>query len=393
LVTKDDSNARRSAPRSDRSKWAELLRQQRSLAEFGEQALKLDDLDFLLHEACRLVGEALGTDLAKIITIEEGGNAIFVRAGVGWTPGIVGEVKVPLSQDSADRLAFEKQEPVVVSDAQKQKRYTIARFVLEEGVEAFVNVPIIGTDNNRQFGILEVDSRVARRFTGDDVAFLMTYANVIAAAVVRQTRNETLRDLAEHRNLLLTELQHRLKNNLQSVSAFVGMALRSPGADGAQNVLQSLLARIDALKLVQEKIYASGTFERVDLASYLGELGAALLRFHKSDQKRIGLKSDLMPLTTVPDIAVPLGLIVTEFITNSMKYAFDGDGTVSLELKELDDCGVLILADDGKGLADGGSDGTGMKVIQGLARQLKAEIDWAGNDGTRLSIRFQMNET
>jgi two-component sensor histidine kinase len=394
MPIKDNPGMRRTRPtlpRSGKSASAVLVRQLRSLAQFGEQALKLDDLEFLLGESCRLVGEALGTDLAKIIVLDEDGKSIFVRAGVGWQPGVVGELRVPLSQDSADRFALRKREPVVVANVPHQRRFTIANFVIEAGVKAFVNVPIIGAEEAGQFGILEVDSTVDRRFTQDDVAFLKTYANMIAAAVERQKSNETLRKLADQRQLLLIELQHRLKNNLQSVSAFVSMALRDPGAEAGRSALDSLLGRIETLKLVQEKIYASGAFDSVDLASYLGELSAALLRFHKNDRNRIGLKSDLIPIAAAVDTAVPLGLIVTEFITNSMKYAFDGDGSVSIELKAEDVQGLLILADDGKGLGESQSDGTGMKVIRGLARQLNAKLEWSGHPGTTLSVRFPLH--
>src|SRR6478672_11362093 len=72
----------------------ELLHQQTVLARFGELALKSDDLDEILTEACRLVGEALGTDLAKIMELKEDGETLFVRAGVGWKPGVVGEATV-----------------------------------------------------------------------------------------------------------------------------------------------------------------------------------------------------------------------------------------------------------------------------------------------------------
>ena len=382
--------ARTSPPRSARSERQALLGQQKSLSEFGEKALKLDDLDFLLHESCRLVGEALGTDLAKVITLEADGTAIFVRAGVGWSPGVVGEVTVPLEEDTADRFAITRRKPVIVANVDEEKRFRIAGFVLEEGVKAFVNTPIIGDDSHPPLGILEVDSKTPRRFTEEDIAFLKTYANMIAAAIGRLRSSEALRGLADQRMHLLNELQHRLKNNLQAVSAFIGMALRSPGGDAAKNVLASLAARIDALKLVQEKIYASGKFDRVELASYLSELTAGLLRFHQTDLARIGLKSDLMPLIIPPDVAVPLGLIVTEFITNSMKYAFEGDGVISLQLKTVADRGWLVLADNGRGLGQRRSEGTGMKVIRGLADQLHAEIEWSGDAGTRLSIRFPL---
>jgi two-component sensor histidine kinase len=365
-----------------------LLRQQRALAQFGELALKTHDLDAILQEACRLVGEALGTDLAKIITCEDGGGTLLVRTGVGWRPGVVGRRLTP-QDDSADRFALQSAEPVIAATPEDEKRFKVADFLLEEGVQAFVNVPIIGGDHRPPIGILEVDSRSPRQFTRDDISFLRTYANMIAAAAERQRNIKELREVAEQRAQLLQELQHRLKNNLQSVSSFIGIALNQAETPAAKEILQSLSGRIDALRLVHEKLYASGKFDRVELASYLGELAASLLRFHRTDDEEIGFKSDLRPLTVPTDLAIPLGLIVTEFITNSVKHAFDGGGTISIRLDSpRDGEGRIVLADNGHGLGNGPSPGTGLRLIAGLARQVGGEARWRTERGTELTITF-----
>ena len=83
-----------------------VLRQQTILARFGELALRSENLDEILTEACRLVGDALGTDLAKVMELQPGGETLLVRAGVGWKPGVVGEVTVEVADTSVrfDRL-------------------------------------------------------------------------------------------------------------------------------------------------------------------------------------------------------------------------------------------------------------------------------------------------
>jgi two-component sensor histidine kinase len=379
----------KSAPYRIRAQREALLRQQKSLAEFGERALKVDDLDEILDEGCRLVGEALETEFAKVITPDADGKCIFVRAGSGWPPGIVRGLKANLEKNSVDYAALASSEPVIVSDVDRHNRFEVAGFILEQGVKAFVNVPILGADGSPPFGILEVDSLQRRQFTNDDISFLKTYANMMAAAVQRQRSSEAVRNLAEQRMNLLNELQHRLKNNLQSVSSLIGMAIRESADEGMKDVLRLLLVRIDALKLVHEKIYVSGQFDRVDLAPYLGELSASLLRFHQTARSHVRLVADLRPLTTVPDIAVPLGLILTEFVTNSMKYAFEGDGTICVRLDRIgSEEGRLVLADDGKGIGQVNPQGTGMKLIEGLAHQLGAHLHWKTEAGTELTLRF-----
>ena len=81
-----------------------LLAQQTALARFGELALHSNDLDEILTEACRLVGEALGTDLAKVMELQEDGETLLVRAGVGWKPGVVGEASTKASDKTSEGM-------------------------------------------------------------------------------------------------------------------------------------------------------------------------------------------------------------------------------------------------------------------------------------------------
>jgi PAS domain S-box-containing protein len=171
-----------------------LLRQQTVLARFGELAIKSDDLDGILTEACRLIGAALGTDLAKVMELRENGETLFVRAGVGWKPGVVGETTVRASDDTSEGYALKTGVPMISPDIAEETRFSYPPFLTENGVKAVANVPIIGTEGKPPFGILQIDSREPRRFTDADTAFLRTYANLIAAAVDRLRATGDLRD-------------------------------------------------------------------------------------------------------------------------------------------------------------------------------------------------------
>ena len=172
----------------------ELLRQQATLARFGELALRSDDLDQILTEACRLAGEALGTDLAKVVELQEDGQTLLVRAGVGWKPGVVGVATIKATDDTSEGLALKTGEPMISPDIATETRFTYPPFLTENGVRAVANVVIIGGKGKPPFGILQVDSRKPRQFTESDTAFLRSYANLLAATVDR------LRALAEVRD-------------------------------------------------------------------------------------------------------------------------------------------------------------------------------------------------
>ena len=162
---------------------SELLRQQDVLATFGERALKSEDLDDLLHEACRLVGEALGTDLAKVMELDNDGVTLRVRAGVGWQAGVVGGVSVKAEVGSSEGHALQTGQPAISVNIDTETRFQYPEFIKAAGVKALVNVIIIGPDEKHPYGILQVDSRQPREFTEHDTNFLRSYANLLAAAV------------------------------------------------------------------------------------------------------------------------------------------------------------------------------------------------------------------
>ena len=162
------------------------LRQQTTRAEFGELALRSDDLDEILGEACRLVGQALGTDLAKVMELQEDGKTLLVRAGVGWKPGVVGVVTLMATDETSEGHALRTGEPMVSPDIEQETRFRYPQFLIDNGVRAVANVIIFGGHGKRPFGILQVDSRVPVRFNDDDIDFLRNYANLLAGAVARK---------------------------------------------------------------------------------------------------------------------------------------------------------------------------------------------------------------
>jgi PAS domain S-box-containing protein len=181
----------------------DALRQQTVLAKFGELALACDNLDEILTEACRLVGEALGTELAKVMELQEDGETLLVRAGVGWKPGVVGEVTLQATEDSSEGHALKTGEPMISPDIDKETRFKYPSFLTENGVKAVANVIIIGGQDKPPYGILQIDSRRPRQFNVNDTTFLRSYANLLAAAVDRLRVMEVARDREERLRLAL----------------------------------------------------------------------------------------------------------------------------------------------------------------------------------------------
>jgi GAF domain-containing protein len=214
-----------------------LRRQQSVLAKFGELALRSQSLDDILTEACRLVGEALGTDLAKVVELQADGETLLVRAGVGWKPGVVGVATITASDDTSEAVALKTGKPMISPNILTETRFKYPHFLVDNGVMAVANVLVLGGKDRPPFGILQVDSRRPRQFTSDDTTFLQGYANLIAAAVDRLRLVDELR---------LSEAQLRHSQKLEAIGR-----LAAGVAHDFNNILQSISG---GLELVLEDV-------------------------------------------------------------------------------------------------------------------------------------------
>jgi two-component sensor histidine kinase len=371
---------------------ARLLAQQTALARFGERALQSEDLQELLHEACRLIAEGFDTGLAKVLELQRDGRTLVMRAGFGWRPGLVGEVALRAEAGTLEALLLETELPVISEDCAADDRFALPGFMQEHGVCAVANVVVAGADGKAPYGILEIDSRQPRRFTEDEVAFLQSYANMLAAAVERLRVGDELRARTIEVERLFRELQHRVKNNLQVIIGLMQLQARCAGTPETLAALQAVRRRVDALRLLHDKFYLAGDVDRVDLGAYLSELAGTLLRFHEDAPGRIRLVLEMGQQIVPPEQAAPLGLIVHEFVANSLRHAFDGrEGSIGLRLEPARGGEVrVVLWDDGRGFPGAPSGGTGMRLMERLAQQLSARAIWAGSGrGTRLTLVFR----
>lgn len=370
-----------------------LLAQQTALARFGELALRCEDLDDILQEACALVGRGLQTDLAKVMELVPDSEVLAVRAGVGWKKGVVGREGVSAISSSGSAYALKTGQPVISADTDKETRFEIEDFLRDHGVKALVNVLIERPHGAPPFGILEVDSRAPRQFTGDDISFLQTYANLIGTAVTRLQILEELRASVTEKERLFDELQHRVKNNLQVVASLVSTRRRRSNSDEVRNELASLERRVETLRLVHDKLHSSAHAGRLDLGSYLAELAGGLMKFHGEQAEGISLELEIGHIVVEPGQAIPAGLIVNEFITNSLKHAFEqGCGIIGIEIARLGaGKACLRLWDNGNGLPleqVRTGQGSGLQLIEGLARQLGSDPQWEISGGTRLTLEI-----
>jgi PAS domain S-box-containing protein len=227
----------------------------------------------------------------------------------------------------------------------------------------------------------------------DGIESYRIVAIIDVTARERAQREEFARKLHD-KDILLQELQHRVKNNLQLITALIRLDSRRQGEGDSIN-LDSLAGRIEALQLLYRDLSADGLGQTVDLGHYLSEIASAVMHTYAVDGIRLDLKVDHAPASI--NVAMPVGLIVNELLTNAFKYAFIGRRTGTLIvrcLREGDSRYRIVVGDDGIGLPEGITwpiqGKLGALVVQTLRENAQADlkVETAPGKGTRVTIDF-----
>ncbi len=214
---------------------------------------------------------------------------------------------------------------------------------------------------------------------------------------VSETRRveRTLRSALAEKEILLREIHHRVKNNLQVVSSLMKLQARAAVDADLQVAFEECQNRIQSMALIHEQLYESVDFADVDFPEYIRQLAQRLFRSYEVNPGRVELYTDIGAVRLGVDIAVPCGLILNELLSNSLKYAFPGDrpGSVTIRVEKMKDESVLMtISDSGVGLPpDVGFWNTktlGLRLVRLLVRQLDGEIALGGPPGTEFRIRF-----
>lgn len=206
----------------------------------------------------------------------------------------------------------------------------------------------------------------------------------------RKRAEDTIKASLAEKEVLLKEIHHRVKNNLQVISSLLDLQSRRLPSE-LRNVFEDSQHRINSMALIHEELYNSGDLARIDFSTYAHNLTNNLMRTYSPVGVSLEIRVNAEPLTL--ERAIPMGLIINELVSNALKYAFPDDrpGAITVELTShsADDF-VLTVRDDGVGMKEDIDQKTtnslGLKLVHTLAMQLQGRVEVDREGGTAFSI-------
>jgi two-component sensor histidine kinase len=234
---------------------------------------------------------------------------------------------------------------------------------------------------------------ITRRWEAEESLRALTVdleARVAARTADLEAANGRLTELVAERELLMVEVNHRAKNSLAVAAALLGLQARRQPDAAVRILFQESQERLNAMARVHDLLSKSDSAQRIDLATYLAQLCDALGGVAPRDRVRLRAAADAGLLLDA-DIAFPLGIVVTELITNALKYAFPGSrsGAVIAQAQRLGPAGVeLVVQDDGVGMSKPREGTLGYGLVRSLVTQIGGDISVEGGAGVRVIITF-----
>ncbi|ADZ09978.1 signal transduction histidine kinase [Methanobacterium lacus] len=219
-------------------------------------------------------------------------------------------------------------------------------------------------------------------------------ASILDITELKNAEKDLQASLKE-KDILLKEIHHRVKNNMQIVSSLLSLQTQYVDEDETQNVLRESQGRVKTMAMIHEKLYSSNDFTQIRFDEYIVKLVSDIFYSCNINKDRIKPVVHVDEVNLNIETAIPCGLIINELISNSLKYAFPNGatGTICLCLKKSRENYVLTISDSGVGFPESldfrNTDSLGLQLVNNLVDQIDGKIELNTDQGTKFSIEFK----
>lgn len=263
----------------------------------------------------------------------------------------------------------------------------------KEGLKAFAIIPVKFHD--QVIACMNVASHNSYTIPDTSKSTLETIASLVGNAIKRLRAEEQIKASLQEKEVLLQEIHHRVKNNMQIISSLLSLQSQKITDKELIQLFKDSQNRVRSMALVHEMLYKSEDLARIDFSKYISNLTTELFRSFKSNPEKIKLIIDTANIYLNVNIAIPCAMIISELVSNSLKYAFNpvSDGTIQIKFHMREENAYsLIVSDNGVGISDEldhrESETLGLHLVKTLTKQLDGNIELDRNGGTKFTITF-----
>jgi len=208
----------------------------------------------------------------------------------------------------------------------------------------------------------------------------------------RKKNEESVILMLEEKETMLREIHHRVKNNLQLMLSLIRLQEANSSDVSVKSNLQTIQIRLNSMALVHEDLYSSSDLAKVPFTNYIKKLITNLERMYQTHARKIKIECEIDHVFLPVDAAIPVGIIINELVTNSIKHAFPQgkEGNIYIDFRKQNEKFVLTVKDDGTGMNSIGAlespKGLGLKIFNILSRQLNCFVELSNDPGAAYKL-------
>jgi len=329
----------------------------------------------------RIKGRLDETSALMRAIVEHSSDLVAVCSGEGDLVYLSPVCETMLGWDAAERVGHPWSELVTEQDQ------NVVRALLS-GPEGRSGQVVTVRCRRKDGSFAWVEARVAllRAHSAAQPMIVLTFHDVTARRENEQRMEASLRE----KEVLVREIYHRVKNNLQVIQSLLKMRARPLPPGEAREAIESTVQRVFAMALVHERLYRMEDLARLSLGDYLRDLFNGVAASNSAQPDQVELRMDVEEIPLSLDLAIPFGLLVNELISNCFKHGFpDGRrGTIEISIHRTPGAVRTVIKDDGVGLGEhfdfGACPSMGLKLAASLAHQLGGHLDFSSDHGCRV---------
>jgi two-component sensor histidine kinase len=356
---------------------------------------EIDDIELVYRETLLYLSKAIDFQTASVQVLND--RMVKIVASIGFSdPKRVDGLEFPLDERFPNYEVVDKGRPLRLADI----RAAYPHFEFSSGeyasghIRSWLGVPLMTRDD--VVGMITLDRTTVTPFSDSDVDLVVGFAAHVASAIRNAHLYRELERANHTKDVLLQELHHRVKNNMQLVSSLLNLRSANLQPPEARRVLQELQTKVAVLADVHDRLYDSLQTGVIDIGEYTAAIVRSVVNGYAPVPSKVSLKVQTASIDAGLDTAIPHGLIVSELVLNAAKYAVDGEGRLNIvvSLLQKGDRVRCTVGDDGPGMAPdfelNRCTTFGMTMVASLVSQLRGDITIGREAGTTWMIEYPL---